>query len=108
MKELRTSRRLSLPEVAAGSGISYQQLQKYEAGRNSLSARRLAKIAMLFDMDAPALLNPPTSKDDCASLSDSESTQRRGERARLLKAYFALPQVVRQAFLKLLEGAGKH
>ena len=39
LKKLRQKRGLSLPDVAAEIGVSYQQLQKYEAGRNSLSAR---------------------------------------------------------------------
>ena len=54
IKLLRQIRRQSQHEIASKLGISYQQLHKYEAGTNSISASRLFQIAQLFEI-APAV-----------------------------------------------------
>ncbi|MCB2082368.1 MAG: helix-turn-helix transcriptional regulator, partial [Rickettsiales bacterium] len=40
----------SLQEVANGIGVSYQQLQKYETGRNRISASMLFEVAQLLNI----------------------------------------------------------
>jgi len=96
----RERRGLSLPDVAEEIGVSYQQLQKYEAGRNSLSVARLVRIADLLDVPPLALLDEVSRNKTGA---DSDALQRNGERYRLRKAYFALPEPVRLAVLRLIE-----
>lgn len=96
----RERRGLSLPDVAEEIGVSYQQLQKYEAGRNSLSVARLVRIADLLDVPPLALLDEVSRNKTGA---DSDALQRNGERYRLRKAYFALPEPVRLAVLRLME-----
>ena len=57
---IRTARllqRKTLEEVADVLGVSYQQLQKYEAGINRLSVVRLDEIANALGVD-PARLIP--------------------------------------------------
>ncbi|NPD17169.1 helix-turn-helix transcriptional regulator [Xinfangfangia sp. D13-10-4-6] len=103
MKELRTMRGLSLPDVAAEIGVSYQQMQKYEAGQNGLSVKRMLRIADLLGVDPHTVLKsafPENCKDGFSGL---EALQRRGERQRILKAYFSLPEDIRSAFLHLVE-----
>jgi len=58
LRQLRKQRRLSLKRVAEKCGISYQQLQKYESGRNRLSVQRLQQIAAILDIKVSALLEP--------------------------------------------------
>lgn len=47
-KSLRVMRGLTQTELADGLGISFQQVQKYELGRNRISASRLFESARLL------------------------------------------------------------
>lgn len=108
LKALRTKRGLSLADVAAEIGISYQQLQKHEAGQNSLSTHRFLKIANVLEIGPQAILDMAASQVSAGELSRFATMQRLGERNRLLKAYFALTEEIRLIFLDLLEGAERH
>lgn len=44
----RTSRKLSQTDLAKASGITFQQVQKYEKGTNRVSASRLFEFATLL------------------------------------------------------------
>jgi transcriptional regulator with XRE-family HTH domain len=53
-KRLRTRRNvrgLSMQDLAALTGISYQQIQKYELGGNRISASRLYQLACLLEVE---------------------------------------------------------
>ena len=50
IRALRWSRGLSLEQVGERIGVGYQQIQKYEAGANRLSASRLFQLAQVFDV----------------------------------------------------------
>ena len=69
LKALRTRRGLSLADVASEIGISYQQLQKHEAGRNSLTIHRLVRIANALEVDLQTILEVLTSPDGQGELS---------------------------------------
>lgn len=45
IRMLRKSKNLSQQELGDGLGISFQQVQKYEAGSNRISCERLVDIA---------------------------------------------------------------
>lgn len=45
IKRHRLERGISQTELAAASGITFQQVQKYEKGKNRVSVARLAEIA---------------------------------------------------------------
>ncbi len=47
---LRQKRGLTQRQVADAIGVSYQQIQKYEAGINSISAPRLCDLADALDV----------------------------------------------------------
>jgi len=75
--------------LADALGITFQQLQKYEKGRNRISARRLQEIARIFGLPVSAFY-----------ASDSAAAARRTENLafldsagamRLVRAYAALP-----------------
>ena len=47
----RASRKLSQTELAKSSGITFQQVQKYEKGTNRVSASRLFEFATLLGVE---------------------------------------------------------
>jgi len=50
IKESRKSRKMSQTSLASEVGVAWQQIQKYEGGKNRVSASMLWKIADVFDM----------------------------------------------------------
>ena len=53
LKERRILLGLSQEKLAAGLGLTFQQLQKYERGANRISAGRLYQLAGLLDVEVP-------------------------------------------------------
>lgn len=51
LKKLRIMRGKTQTEVAEGLGISFQQVQKYELGRNRISASRLFDISKILGVE---------------------------------------------------------
>ena len=51
LKELRLLRGMTQTEVADGLGISFQQVQKYELGRNRISASKLFEASQILAVD---------------------------------------------------------
>jgi transcriptional regulator with XRE-family HTH domain len=45
LRELRQARGMSQSALGAAAGVTYQQVQKYETGRNRLSVSTLAMLA---------------------------------------------------------------
>ena len=58
IRKLRQDKRISQSEIAEKCGISYQQFQKYEYGRDRITGLRLKQIADSLDVDIGQLLNP--------------------------------------------------
>eukprot|EP01035_Chromulina_nebulosa_P045349 gene45349-biopygen31286 len=54
IRRIRVERNLSQLDLAACIGVSYAQLQKYEGGRNRVSASRLVQIANVLGADVSA------------------------------------------------------
>lgn len=108
LKKLRTKRGLSLADIASEVGISYQQLQKHEAGRNSLSIHRTLKIANVLEVEVQTILDMMISNPSAEELPKITRFQRVGERQRLLDAYFSLPEEISTAFLDLIEITKRH
>ena len=50
LKHLRVLRGMTQTDVANGLGISFQQGQKYELGRNRISASKLFEISRILDV----------------------------------------------------------
>lgn len=103
LRQARKLRGLSLPDVADEIGLSYQQLQKYEAGRNSLSVARLVLMANLLEVDPQSFLAGEGMDLTGSAEAEGTSALMTGERLRLRRAYFALPEPVRLAVLRLIE-----
>ncbi len=54
LRLLRKERGLSQTALAARVGVTFQQLQKYETGKNRLSASRLYRLAFVLGVDVSA------------------------------------------------------
>ena len=50
LKQLRVLRGMTQTDVANGLNISFQQVQKYELGRNRISASRLFELSGILDV----------------------------------------------------------
>lgn len=56
IRMLRVKRGLTQKALGVKLGISFQQVQKYENGKNSLSASRFVPLALALDVPPTALL----------------------------------------------------
>jgi len=62
--------KLSQTKLAEGSGVTYQQIQKYENGNDRVGAGRLYKIAQLTDQPIGFFFSPASENDSNASAVD--------------------------------------
>jgi transcriptional regulator with XRE-family HTH domain len=95
---MRMSRGVPQGEFAKQIGVTFQQVHKYENGKDRISIGRLTRIAKLFGVSVPYLLagNKEAagykcrSKDSGEYIAALEMLGRIGA-ARLLKAFAAIP-----------------
>lgn len=64
LRRLRCEAGMTMVQLAAEIGVSYQQLQKYEHGRNRLSASMLWECAQALDVPPTSLFEQPTRSRD--------------------------------------------
>ena len=55
MRERRLALNMSQQELGRALGVSFQQIQKYERGRNRVSAARLFDICMVFNVSLSSM-----------------------------------------------------
>lgn len=75
--QLRLRRKMmgmSQADIAKRCGITFQQIQKYENGMNSLSARRLHELSQLLQV-SPLYFYEPCQGKEYLPLADVLSTQ---------------------------------
>lgn len=95
----RVMRGLSQEKLAQKVGVTFQQLQKYEHGKNRVSASRLVFIAHHLKV-MPAALLPDTPN---AALSDSGSgIDRDRETLEMCRDYNDLPDIHRHHVRRLI------
>ena len=58
IKYLRKIRNLNQSKVAAAIAVSFQQIQKYEKGKNGLCALKLKQLADFFKVGTDVLIDP--------------------------------------------------
>ena len=59
---------LSQAQLGRRLGVTFQQVQKYEAGANRIGTGRLVRIAAILDLPVAALLEETQAPDPGASL----------------------------------------
>lgn len=67
VRRLRAARGLSQTELGAAISVTFQQIQKYEAGTNRIAASTLVRIADALDVSPDELLSGEASLPDGAA-----------------------------------------
>jgi transcriptional regulator with XRE-family HTH domain len=93
----RLLRRLTQGRVAAQMGISYQQLQKYEAGANRISMGRLSSLAEVLNVPVARLL----IEDDRPEHPSWPTSRPPSRQEELLRHVAAMAPPFQQAVLRL-------
>lgn len=111
VRALRMSRGLSQTELANQMGVTFQQVQKYESGANRISMGRLSRVAKLFRVSVPYLLEGGKQTGLKSSAKNTENTKNlemlgRIGAVRLLRAFAAIPAKpagLRESVLSVVE-----
>ena len=90
LKQLRAARGLSQTDLGTQLKLSFQQIQKYEAGSNRISASRLFELAQALNVDLAYFFDgihagQSSNKNDASGMAvaaalasiDSDDTKRR-------------------------------
>lgn len=76
LKNLRVLRGLTQTDVAKGLDISFQQVQKYELGRNRISASKLFEIANILNVPPSYFFDGlDQNADDTTPVIDEETAR---------------------------------
>jgi transcriptional regulator with XRE-family HTH domain len=62
LRDIRQRRGLTQETLGEALGITFQQIQKYETGRNRISASRLHAVAGVLQVPVTEFFPPTTSK----------------------------------------------
>ena len=62
---LRIARRLTQTKVSLAIDVTFQQMQKYEAGTNCLNIYRLYQLANFFKVGVQDIMNPDFIANNC-------------------------------------------
>ena len=111
VRALRMSRGLSQTELANQMGVTFQQVQKYESGANRISMGRLTRVAKLFRVSVPYLLDGSKQAGLTSSPKNTEYTENlemlgRIGAVRLLRAFAAIPAKpasLRESVVRMVE-----
>lgn len=77
IKSARKHRQMSLSKLAAELGLTYQQVQKYETGRNRVSASTLFRIAEALGVELSFLFGGCSSGGE--RIADASRSANRGD-----------------------------
>ncbi len=74
LKQLRTARKLSQTDLGKSLELSFQQIQKYEAGSNRISASRLFELGQVLNVELTYFFDgidgkKPTREDDTSTMA---------------------------------------
>jgi transcriptional regulator with XRE-family HTH domain len=98
---------MSQEKVAGALGLTFQQVQKYENGKNRISASRLQHLAQILDVQVPFFFDgAPGSTKDVADLIPDYVTNFLAMRdgLDLVKAFSRIPNAsTRRAIVELVE-----
>lgn len=72
IKAIRRLKRISQNKLAKKCSITFQQIQKYESGKNRISLSRLKQIAGALEEPMMKLLNEKACNDPLVHLNDTE------------------------------------
>lgn len=97
LRSIRTQRGFSQERLAAEVDLTFQQLQKYEHGRNRISASRMFQFSEILEISPSFFFKGLSHRKEKPSLSINP------QHVRLIQYYDAAPPALRKAALKLLK-----
>jgi len=110
IRNLRLRNKLSQTSLGEQLGVTFQKVQKYESGKNRVSAARLAQLAKLFELPVAALYSEvPTNgaKSTKGMKLGTSATDTNVDR--LVKAFQALKDKnLKAAVLRVAEEMVRH
>ncbi len=96
----------TLSEIGSAIGVSFQQIQKYETGKNTISSRKLYALSQLLGVDTNYFFEQLSAVSVAANeLSDLEQEVNVSEKeiVQLIKSYSSLKDArVRKQILDLV------
>lgn len=93
---------MSQTELASAVHLSYQQIQKYETGKNRVPASKILPIAQALRLPARNLLTEEESGDGMSSEAIDRSSLT-AESQQVIKAYWKMPLRARRDVLRLMQ-----
>ncbi len=84
MRACRINRAMSQLELANALGLTFQQVQKYERGRNRIGAGRLKRVAEILQVPITYFFAAESTLEACSA---GQATAEDARSARLLRAY---------------------
>lgn len=63
LRQKRLERKISQEELGRAIDVTFQQIQKYEAGQNRISASKLYMVACVLDVDIQDFFSEKISSD---------------------------------------------
>jgi transcriptional regulator with XRE-family HTH domain len=100
MRHRRWMLGITQPQLAERIGITFQQVQKYEAGMNRVSASRLWDIAEAMEVDVRFFFEGLKGAEGATSAEAAVSAENR-EEVELLRSYNAIPAEQRKRLFDL-------
>jgi len=98
----RTAKGMSQVTLASAIGVTFQQLQKYETGRNRVSAGRLSAIAEVLGVPASNLIASVTDEQ-----RDTLALMAQPKAIKLLRLWMQIPRSQRSALLELMQSMAR-
>lgn len=88
LKQIRKQKGMTQEDLAEKLGISFQQIQKYENGKNRISFSNMVELSRYLNVSLDSFLDSPSL---ASGLSDSnQATVPQKETDELLKVYYSL------------------
>lgn len=108
IKRLRLEAGMSQEEIGERCGVTFQQIQKYEKGRNRVSASRMQQLADIFNVPIAELFRGVHRNRSDAERKPSEVLRlgRTKEGVQLAEAFNAISSIrLRKAALEIVAAA---
>jgi transcriptional regulator with XRE-family HTH domain len=103
IRERRRALNMSQADLAQAIGVTFQQVQKYEQGRNRVGAGRLSTIAQTLGVPITSFFDEAPVAEPSAAGDAVAAALRDPNTVELVKVYAAIPDATtRRSFLQLV------
>jgi len=107
----RLAKGLSQTALADATGVTFQQVQKYESGTNRVSSSRLVKISKVLEVPVAQFFDQDGGKEETIASETAASLLSQPLAVRLLRAFARVPNKRTRLsvvnFVEALAGARK-